>query len=67
MDNELQMMDLPLWNDPESNKIFLEMCKEENINPRTIRELVALVKINQGKLRARGINDDIEICLRDGD
>lgn len=65
--NEKAVMDLPLWSDPETNKLFEKMCSDAGISSAQIRELIALLREYQHMDRARGIYDDIDICLAYGD
>ena len=65
--NEKAVMDLPLWSDPETNMLFEKMCSDAGIPSSQIRELISLLRESQHMDRARGIYDDMDICLGQGE
>ena len=65
--NERVLMDLPLWSDPKAKELFEKMCTDAGVSPAQIGELIALLREYQHMDRARGIYDDFDICLNQGD
>ena len=65
--NEKAVVDLPLWSDPETNRLFEKMCSEAGISPSQIKELISLLREYQHMDRARGIYDDMDIFLSQGE
>lgn len=55
--------DLPLWNDAETNAKFTELCASEEISTDIIKELILIMRSHNHQQRARGINEEIDICL----
>lgn len=67
MKDDAILADLPLWSDPETNKIFEELCEQEEISSVVIKELISLQRDYQHMERARGIYDDIDDILSRGE
>lgn len=49
--NEKAVMDLPLWSDPDTSRLFKKMCSDAGISPALMRELIALLREYQHKER----------------
>ncbi len=62
---EYDLSDFPLWSDPETNKVFNDLCKEKSISPQVIQDLLAIIRQYQGAERARGIYEQIDDILSD--
>ena len=65
--NEKAVVDLPLWSDLNPKKKKKKMCSEAGISPSQIKELISLLREYQHMDRARGIYDDMDICLSQGE
>lgn len=65
--DEQKLMDLPLWNDPITKEQFKKICTEEGILPSQIGELISILREHQHMDRARGIYDEMDSCLSQGD
>lgn len=54
------VQDLPLWNDPKAFSLLEELCNKHQVPVDIFCELVAEQRLNQHRIRARGINDRFE-------
>lgn len=61
--DDRSLMDLPLWNDSETNQLLQNMCAEEKVPMDVLQELIGLQREYQHMQRARGIYDDIDSIL----
>lgn len=62
--NEKAVMDLPLWSDPDTGRLFKKMCSEAGISPALMRDLIALLREYQHKERMFGLYDDMDMCFQ---
>ena len=65
--NNDELKDLPLWGDPETNALFEQLCEESGFPSSQIRALLALQRRFNHMDRARGIYEEMDNCLSQGE
>lgn len=61
--DENYLNDLPLWAEPDAQKVLAEVCAKHNIPVEVITELVMVQRERQHQERAHGINLRFEEIL----
>ncbi|MDP2829770.1 MAG: hypothetical protein Q8O37_14335 [Sulfuricellaceae bacterium] len=59
MDEELTA-DLPLWDDEQAYSLLCELCAKHQVLVDSFRELVAIERRHQHRVKARGIYDEFD-------
>lgn len=52
---EITLKDLPIWADPDARKVLERLCKQFNVPPDVIEDLVLIQRERQYQERADGI------------